>query len=185
MNDRRIAGIGIGGSEAPFPPEPFALIFEKARTAGLRTQAHAGESAGPASIWGAIRSLKVDRIAHGVRAREDAALMAYLKDSGIPLDICPTSNVRTGAAESIANHPAADFLRRGLKISLSTDDPTLFGADLAGEFESLVGACALTEAEVLTLLLNGIEAAWCGPEKKRLLGVSIEAFFAGLHSSKR
>ena len=180
MNNRLIAGIGIGGSEAPFPPEPFAPIFEKARAAGLRTQAHAGESAGPASIWGAIRALRVDRIAHGVRAREDAALTAYLKKTGLPLDMCPTSNIRTGAVETIADHPAADFLRSGLKISLSTDDPMLFGTDLAGEFDSLVGAFALTEDEVRALLLNGIEAAWCGAEVKSCLGAAIREFFGRL-----
>jgi adenosine deaminase len=177
MNHRLIAGIGIGGSETPFPPEPFAPIFEKARDAGLCTQAHAGESAGPAGIWGAIRALKVDRIAHGVRAREDAALMAYLKKTGLPLDMCPTSNVRTGAVENIADHPAADFLRSGLKISLSTDDPTLFGADLAGEFESLIQTFALSENEVRTLLLNGIDAAWCGAEEKSRLRAAIGEFF--------
>ena len=178
MNNPRIAGIGIGGSEAPFPPEPFAPIFEKARAAGLRTQAHAGESAGPDSIWGAIRTLKVDRIAHGVRAREDAALMLYLKQTGLPLDICPASNIRTGAFESLADHPAADFLRRGLKISLSTDDPMLFGTDLAGEFKSLIRASALTEDEVRTLLLNAVDAAWCAAEEKSRLRRAAADFFA-------
>ena len=178
MKNRLIAGIGIGGSEAPFPPEPFAPIFEKARAAGLRTQAHAGESAGPESIWGAIRTLKVDRIAHGVRAREDAALMAYLKNTGFPLDVCPTSNIRTGAVASITDHPAADFLRRGFKISLSTDDPTLFGADLAGEFDSMVRTFGLSEAEVRTLLLNAVDAAWCGLEEKGRLRMEILAYLS-------
>jgi adenosine deaminase len=177
MNGRRIAGIGLGGSEAPFPPEPFAPVFDKARSAGLRTQAHAGESAGPESIWGAIRSLKVDRIAHGIRAGEDAALMTYLKDSGLPLDICPTSNVRTGAVETIADYPAADFLRRGLKISLGTDDPTLFGTDLASEYGALVGTSGLTMEEVRALLLNGVDAAWCAPEEKSRLRKAITDFF--------
>jgi adenosine deaminase len=151
----------------------------------LRTQAHAGESAGPESVWEAIRALRVDRIAHGVRAREEAALMAYLKESGLPLDVCPTSNVRTGAIESIAAHPAADFLRRGLKINLSTDDPTLFGTDLAGEFDSLVRTFGLTEAEVLTLLLNAVDAAWCGAEEKSRLGAAIGEFFGPAQNSIR
>jgi adenosine deaminase len=179
MNSRLIAGIGIGGSEGPYPPEPFAPVFEKARAAGLRTQAHAGESAGPESVWGAIRALRVDRIAHGVRSREDAALMSYLERTGLPLDVCPTSNIRTGAFESLDDHPAADFLRRGLKISLSTDDPTLFGTDLAGEFDALFGAFTLTEDEVRTLLLNGIDAAWCEPQKKKGLRGEIADFLGG------
>jgi adenosine deaminase len=172
-----IAGVGIGGSEAPYPPAPFAPVFEKARASGLRTQAHAGESAGPESVWAAIRELRVDRIAHGVRAREDAALMAYLKDSGLPLDICPTSNVRTGAVESVVDHPAADFLRRGLKINLSTDDPTLFGADLAEEFELLIRTFGLSKDEIRALPLNAVDAAWCDTEEKRRLRRAVEDFF--------
>ena len=104
--------------------------------------------------------------------------MAYLKKTGLPLDMCPTSNIRTGAVENIAGHPAADFLRRGLKISLSTDDPTLFGADLAGEFESQIRTSALTEDEVRTLLLNGIDAAWCAAEEKTRLRRAAADFFA-------
>jgi adenosine deaminase len=178
MNERMIAGIGIGGWEAPYPPAPFAPVFERARASGLRTQAHAGESAGPESVWAAIRELRVDRIAHGVRAREDAALLTYLKESGLPLDICPTSNVRTGAVKDIADHPAADFLRRGLKINLSTDDPTLFGADLAGEFELLVRTFGLERNEIRALLLNAADAAWCDAEEKRRLRRAVESFFS-------
>ncbi len=183
MDNKIIAGIGLGGSEAAFPPAPFAPVFEKARAAGLRTQAHAGESAGPESIWEAIRELHIDRIAHGVRAREDAKLLAYLRDSGISLDICPTSNIRTGAIENIADHPAADFLRRGLKIGLSTDDPTLFGVSLAEEFASLVQAFGLTKDEVRSLLFNAVDAAWCGPEEKFRLGAAIGEFFGPAQNS--
>lgn len=177
MKEKILAGIGIGGSEAPFPPEPFAPVFERARTAGLRTQAHAGESAGPKSVWGAIRTLRVDRIAHGIRAREDASLMAHLRSSGLPLDLCPTSNVRTGAVADITDHPAADFLRRGLKVSLNTDDPVLFGTDLAGEFAVLAANFRLTSSEVRAFSLNAVDAAWCGPGEKSRLRSEIEAFF--------
>ncbi len=177
MKEKKIAGIGLGGSEAPFPPAPFAPVFRRARDAGFHTQAHAGESAGPESVWGAIRDLRVDRIAHGVRSREDAALLTHLAGTGLPLDICPTSNVRTGAVRSLSDHPAADFLRRGLKVHLSTDDPTLFGTDLAGEFEAVVRAFGLGRGDVRALLDNAVEAAWCGPGEKFLLSCEIDAFF--------
>jgi len=177
MNDRTIAGIGIGGSEASFPPAPFAPLFERARAAGLRTQAHAGESAGPESVWAAVRVLRVDRIAHGVRAREDADLVADLAASGMPLDMCPTSNVRTGAVDRIEDHPAAEFLRRGLKVTVNTDDPTLFGSALAGEFDLLVQTFDLGRNEIRTLLLNAANASWCGAEEKTRLRSRIEAFF--------
>jgi adenosine deaminase len=177
MPEKKIVGIGLGGSEAPFPPAPFAPVFGRARDAGLHTQAHAGESAGPESVWGAIRDLRVERIAHGVRVREDAALLAHFAGTGLPLDLCPTSNVRTGAVEKLSDHPAADFLRRGLKVHLCTDDPTLFGTDLAGEFETVVRAFGLGRNDVRALLDNAVEAAWCGPGEKFLLSREIEAFF--------
>jgi adenosine deaminase len=180
MKDRSIVGIGIGGSEAPYPPEPFAPLFERARAAGFRTQAHAGESAGPQSIWGAIRTLHVERLAHGVRAREDTALLAHLKTSGLPLDICPTSNVLTGAVDDMADHPAADFLRRGLKISLSTDDPTLFGTNLAAEYETLVRTFGLEREDIRTLLRNAVDAAWCPLSEKDRLRRNIEEYICGL-----
>jgi len=102
-----IIGITIGGSEQAYPPEPFADVYEKARQLGFHTTAHAGEAAGPESVWGAIKSLKVERIGHGTRAIEDAVLVDYLAEHKIPIEICPISNVRTKVVESIEKHPVS------------------------------------------------------------------------------
>ncbi|MEW6403867.1 MAG: adenosine deaminase, partial [Chloroflexota bacterium] len=91
-----VIGVGIGGSEHDFPPEAFESVFESARRLGFHTSAHAGEAAGAESVWGAVRSLRVDRIGHGTRAAEDESLLDYLVEHKIPLELCPISNLRTG-----------------------------------------------------------------------------------------
>ena len=100
-----VVGVGIGGSEHDFPPELFETAFARARQLGFHTSAHAGEAAGPESIWGAIRALHVERIGHGTRAEEDARLLEYLVQHRIPIEMCPLSNVRTGVVASYNEHP--------------------------------------------------------------------------------
>ncbi|GEM_PF-82941 len=178
MRHPLVAGLGLGGSEAAHPPEPFAPAFERARRAGLRTEAHAGETAGPASVRGALDALRVDRISHGLRAAADPALVERLAREGIPLAMCPSSNLRLGAAARIEEHPAAAFLRRGLAVHLATDDPAVFGCDLPGEFALLARAFSLSEGEIRRLLDNAVGAAWCGEEEKSRLRGEIDAFFA-------
>lgn len=131
--DRGVVGIGLGGLEADYPPEPFERVFRMARDAGLGSVPHAGEVAGPASIRGAIDTLCADRIRHGVRAIEDPALVSELADRGIVLDVCPTSNVFTSAVASMADHPLPRLLAAGVQCSLNTDDPAYFGTDLGRE----------------------------------------------------
>jgi adenosine deaminase len=178
MRHPLVAGMGLGGSEADYPPAPFAPAFERARRAGLRTEAHAGETAGPGSIWEALDTLRVDRISHGVRAASDAGLLDRLVRERIPLTMCPTSNLRLGVVARIEAHPAAAFLRRGLCVILATDDPAVFGSDLPGEFALLDAAFGLTEDEVRRLSWNAVEAAWCGDADKARLRTEIDAFFA-------
>jgi len=155
-----VIGIGIGGSEHGFPPEPYAALFARARAYGLRTNAHAGEAAGPDSIWGAIRALKVDRIGHGTRAIEDLALIAYLAETGLPLECCPLSNVRTGVAPSLEAHPIKAFIDAGLHVTVNTDDPAKFNNDLAGEYRALAATFDLDHDGIRRLALNAVEAAW-------------------------
>ena len=100
-----VIGIGLGGSEQRFPPEPFEKVYAQARQQGLHTTAHAGEAAGPESLWGAIRTLQVERIGHGVRAIEDEKLLDYLAKTQLPLELCPLSNVRTGVVKSTRRTP--------------------------------------------------------------------------------
>ena len=161
-----IVEIGPGGSEQRFPPEPYAAVYERARSFGLRTTAHAGEVAGPASVWGAIRTLKVDRIDHGTRAVDDPELMAFLVERRIPVTSCPGSNMATGAAASLEAHPIRRFVDAGMLVSVNTDDPAMFGLSLAGEYEALQRRLGFTDDEIRGLSLNAIESCWL-PEGRK------------------
>jgi aminodeoxyfutalosine deaminase len=137
--DRGIVGVGLGGEELQHPPEPFAPAFRAAREGGLGSVPHAGEVVGPASIRGALEALGADRIRHGIRCEEDPALMRELVDRGIVLDVCPVSNLRTGAVASLEEHPLPRLVRSGIRCSISTDDPEMFDTDLTREYEVATG----------------------------------------------
>ncbi len=132
-----VVGLTLGGAEHLYPPAPFRRVYEMAREGGLRTTVHAGEMAGPSSVWEALRVLKVERIGHGIRAVEDPDLVRYLAERRIPLEICPTSNVRTGIYASIEDHPVRSLFEAGVPFSISTDDPTFFGVTLNEELAGL------------------------------------------------
>ncbi len=161
-----IIGVGIGGSEQDYPPNLFTAVYERARALGFHTSAHAGEAAGAASIWGALRSLRVERIGHGTRAEEDPALLDYLAERQVPLEMCPISNVRTGVVPSVAAHPLRRYVEHGLLVTVSSDDPAMFGNSLAQEYQALVDELGLTRADIRTLILNGIHASWL-PEARK------------------
>lgn len=131
-----VVGLTLGGAEHLHPPAPFRKVYEIAREGGLGTTVHAGEALGPESVWDAVRVLKVDRIGHGVRAIEDPSLVRYLAERRIPLEICPTSNIRTGVYASMEEHPVRALFEAGVPLTISTDDPTFFGVSLS---EELVG----------------------------------------------
>jgi adenosine deaminase len=164
-----VVGIGIGGSEQHHPPEPFQSVYAQARRLGFHTSAHAGEAAGAASIWGAVRSLQVERIGHATRAFEDESLLNYLVDTQLPLEVCPLSNVRTGVVASVQAHPVRKYFERGLFITINTDDPKMFGNSLADEYRLLETQFMFSRAELRALILQGIRAAWLSAEKKQEL----------------
>ena len=132
--DRGVVGLGLGGSEAEYPPELYARAFQVARDGGLGSVPHAGEAAGPASIRGALDSLAADRIRHGIRAVDDPGLVADLAARGVVLDVCPISNLRTGVIASLAEHPLPRLVAAGVACSVSTDDPAMFGTDLTADY---------------------------------------------------
>jgi adenosine deaminase len=175
VRDRGVIGVGIGGSEHEHPPEPFAGVYERARRLGLRTSAHAGEAAGAASVWGAVRALRVDRIGHGTRAREDEALLDYLAEHAIPLEMCPLSNVHTGVVGSLREHPIRDYFERGIVVTVNTDDPKMFGNSLAGEYALLESELGFSRDDVRFLILNGIHASWLPEDRKRALADAFRA----------
>jgi adenosine deaminase len=169
VRDQGVIGIGIGGSEQAFPPEPFAAVFESARRLGFRTSAHAGEAAGAPSIWGAIRNLRVDRIGHGTRAYEDEALLDALAERKIPLEMNPLSNVRTGVVPSFEAHPIRRYFEHGIIITVNTDDPKMFGNSLAEEYRLLEEKLGFTRDDIRTLILQGVRAAWLSEGRKQQL----------------
>jgi aminodeoxyfutalosine deaminase len=136
--DRGVVALGVGGPEAEFPPEQYARAFAIARDGGLGSVPHAGEAAGPASIRGALDSLHADRIRHGIRAAEDPGLLRELAARDVVLDVCPISNLRTGVVASLAEHPLPVLAAAGIACSVSTDDPAMFGTDLAADYAAAI-----------------------------------------------
>src|SRR3954447_1737432 len=134
--ERGVVAVGLGGLEAEFPPEPYAPAFTLAESLGLASVPHAGEVAGPASVRGALEALGADRLRHGIRAIEDSGLVAELADRGIVLDVCPLSNLRTGAVPSLEEHPLPQLVAAGVRCSISTDDPAMFETDLTRDYEA-------------------------------------------------
>lgn len=169
MKNYGVIGIGLGGPEKEFPPELFADVFEKARKSGLKTTAHAGEAAGPESIWGAIHSLKVDRIGHGTRAIEDPDLLIYLSDNQIPVELCPLSNLRTRVIDSIEDHPVKIFIEMGIPVSINTDDPKMFGNSLSEEYQVLQDCHNFSDVDIRRIILNSIGTTWLDEKEKENL----------------
>ena len=170
-----VVALGLGGAEAGYPPEPFAPYFERARAAGLRSVPHAGEHAGPPSVWGALRELGAERIGHGVRSTEDPALVAYLAEHRVPLEVSPTSNIRLGVYPDYAAHPLPRLLEAGVPLSINSDDPPLFNTTLNDEVLLLHTAFGLGVPEIDELLLNGVRHSFLPPERKREMEASFRA----------
>ena len=167
--DTGIVGIGLGGPEHLNPAQPYAEVFRTAEAHGLRRVAHAGEAAGPESIRAALQDLNVERIGHGTNAWLDHELMEYLRDHAIPVEVCPTSNARTGVVASIEQHPVRRLFDFGIPITLSSDDPTFFGADIVSEYELLRKQFGFTDDELAQVARTGFEVAFTPPEIKALM----------------
>ncbi|HLY15744.1 MAG TPA: adenosine deaminase [Bryobacteraceae bacterium] len=156
-----VVAFGIGGDEERGPAVWFREVYGFARGAGLRLTAHAGEGAGPESVWAALE-IGAERIGHGIRAVEDAALVAHLRDRGIPLEVCITSNVMTGVVGSPAAHPVRRLYDAGVPITLNTDDPAIFGVTLSGEYALAARQFGFSEAELRGIAENASRYAFRG-----------------------
>jgi adenosine deaminase len=161
-----IVAIGLGGPELEFPPEPYARVFRRAEALGLHRVAHAGEAAGASSIWGALKSLGVERIGHGTRSFEDPALVEYLYRKRIPLEVCLTSNVYTGVVNTLRSHPFLSYFQSGIPITFSTDDPAMFDTDIVAEYEKARTEFRLTDTELLRIARTGFEVAFLTEETR-------------------
>jgi adenosine deaminase len=162
-----IVAVGLDSSELGHPPSKFDAVFARARAEGFKVVAHAGEEGPPTPyIWEAIRLLQVQRIDHGVRAVEDPALMAYLREQQLPLTICPLSNVRLCVFDRIEQHNVLELLDQGLCVTVNSDDPEYFGGYVNDNFLALVDALGLTEAQALALADNSFRASFL-PEAEK------------------
>jgi len=163
--DRNVVGFGIGGDERRGPPELFRDAYAYAAGQGLRLTVHAGESAGPESIWGAL-NLGVERIGHGLTAGHDPELIEELAQRQIPVEVCVTSNLRTGCCSAMGEHPVKSYFDQGLMITLNTDDPAMFSTSLPQEYQLVQEAFGFTDEHLRELARNSFEASFLPPEKK-------------------
>jgi adenosine deaminase/aminodeoxyfutalosine deaminase len=160
-----IAGIGLGGDERRRGSAPFHALYAEAARAGLRLTNHAGETTGPDAIWEAL-SIGSERLGHALSAIQDEKLLQELKARSAPLELCPTSNVRTGVCPSFAAHPLRKYFDRGLLVTLNSDDPAFFGSDLANEYLLAHTQQGFTRAELRQLATNSIRASFL-PETEK------------------
>lgn len=170
-----VVGIGIGGDEARGPAQDFREIFAEAKDAGLHLTCHAGESTGPQSIWAAI-NIGAERIGHALSAVEDADLIAVLAEKQIPLELNVTSNLKTACCPSLFEHPTRHYFEEGLMITLNSDDPPFFGANLLDEYLLVHREFEFSLDQMRELAANSIEASFLPPERKLALLGEIESY---------
>ncbi|HKY60182.1 MAG TPA: adenosine deaminase [Gemmatimonadota bacterium] len=174
--DRGVVAFDLAGAEVDNPAKWFREAFYIVRDANLNVTVHAGEAYGPESIHQALHYTGAHRIGHGVRLREDEDLVEYVRDHRIPLEMCPTSNVQTGAVDSIEEHPIREYFDRGLRVTVNTDNRLMSNTTMTREIELLVEHLGFDLEEVKKLLLNGFKSAFLRyPERKALIGEASDA----------
>ncbi|MEV4532929.1 adenosine deaminase [Asanoa sp. NPDC049518] len=171
-----LVSFGLGGPEVGVPRPQFKPYFEKARAAGLHLVPHAGETTGPETIWDAIRELGAERVGHGISAAQDPSLMAYLAGEGIPLEISPTSNVRTRAVASLDEHPLPTLVAAGVPVNINSDDPPMFGTTLNDEYAVAARLLDLDAAGVARLAVAAVEASFLPAGEKTRITEEITAY---------
>jgi aminodeoxyfutalosine deaminase len=165
-----LVSFGLGGPEIGVPRPQFKPYFDKARAAGLRSVPHAGETTGPSTVWDAIRELGAERIGHGISA------VQYLAEHGIPLEVCPTSNVCTRAVASIEEHPLRLLRDAGVLVSINSDDPPMFGTTLNDEYAVAAELLDLDEDGLRGLSRAAVDASFLPSEQKQRLIAEIAAY---------
>jgi adenosine deaminase len=161
-----LVSFGLGGPEIGVPREQFAPHFQAARAAGLRSVPHAGESTGPETIWSALKDLGAERIGHGIAAARDPQLIEHLRERGIPLEICPTSNLRTGCVPSLDEHPLPALAAAGVRFSINSDDPPMFSTTLNGEYALAAELLDLDAAGVAEMAREAVRQSFLSPDQR-------------------
>jgi aminodeoxyfutalosine deaminase len=166
-----LVGFGLGGPEIGVDRAQFRPHFDAARTAGLRSVPHAGETTGPETVWDSLRHLGAERIGHGTSSSEDPELLTYLAEHGIALEVCPSSNVATRAVASLEQHPLGAFVDAGVTVTINSDDPPMFGTTLNQEYAVAADLLGLDEAGLAHLARAAVRASFAPDDvKERLLG---------------
>ncbi|MEJ6515837.1 MAG: adenosine deaminase [Pseudomonadales bacterium] len=171
-----IDAVGLDSGELGNPPEKFTEVFTAAAQQGYQCVAHAGEEGPPAYIWGALNSLNVTRIDHGVRCLEDDELVEQLVRDQTPLTVCPLSNVRLCVVDEMKDHPILAMLDKGLLVTVNSDDPPYFGGYLNDNFLAMVGGLGLNQAQAKQLAANSFKASFLDEDKKVQFLDALEAF---------
>ena len=175
----KIVGIGLASSEVGHPPEKFAKVYARARQLGFRLVAHAGEEAPPAYIWSALDVLKVERIDHGVQAIHDAALMQRLAKDGIPLTVCPLSNLKLRVFPTLTQHSLKAMLDAGIVATVNSDDPAYFGGYVNENFTQTFNALGMNSGHAYHLARNSFNASFIDATAKRNYIERLDACFEG------
>jgi len=165
LRDRNVVGIGIGGDEQRGPAEWFKDLYSNAAQQGLRLTAHAGETTGPEGVWAAL-NIGAERIGHGLAIARDRDLGEVLAERQIPVEVCVTSNVRTGVCGNLRQHPVRRFFDQGIMITLNTDDPAMFHTSLNQEFRLAAGEFEFSDDHLRELARNSFEASFLPAEEK-------------------
>jgi aminodeoxyfutalosine deaminase len=173
-----LIGFGLGGPEVGVSRPQFQPHFERATAAGLHSVPHAGETTGPETVWDALRLLKAERIGHGTSAAQDPALLAHLAETGVPLEVCPSSNIATRAVATLEEHPIRAFRDAGVTVTVNSDDPPMFGTTLNREYEIAADLLDLDEAGLAELARAGVRASFAPEDVKARIEAEIDAYVA-------
>ncbi|MCE1246928.1 MAG: adenosine deaminase [Firmicutes bacterium] len=167
--DQGVVALDLANDEFNFPPGPYAQVFQQAKEAGLKVTVHAGEAGGAENVRVSIEDLKADRIGHGVRTFEDPAVEKMVRERGIPLEMCPTSNVQTGATKSLDSHPFKKYYDEGIPVTINSDDPSVSNITLTDDYVKIVDKFGFTLRDVEKFVMNGLDAAFLPKDEKEAL----------------
>ncbi|MHA4774850.1 adenosine deaminase [Streptomyces sp. MSC1_001] len=171
-----LVSFGLGGPEIGVPRPQFKPYFDRARAAGLHSVPHAGETTGPQTVWDAIVDLGAERIGHGTSSVQDPALLAYLAEHRIALEVCPTSNIATRAVATLDEHPIRQMVEAGVLVTVNSDDPPMFGTDLENEYVVAARLLGLDERGVAALAKNAVEASFLDAAGKARIAAEIDTY---------
>lgn len=174
----RIAGVGLDSSEVGHPPSKFQRVFERAGELGLKRVAHAGEEGPPAYVHEALDLLHIDRMDHGNRSMEDAALVRRLAEERMTLTVCPLSNLKLCVVKDLKDHPVPEMLRQGLHVTLNSDDPAYFGGYVNDNYRALAHATGLTREQLTQMAKNSFEGSFLNDADKAARIAEVEAYAA-------